>query len=137
MNIRLIRYLALICLGVVMGAAVGCRQDDVGAHGPAAERELLESPRAGDLYAAELTYFSEASFEERPVVYGLMKVLAVEGEEITLITENAGSDSADVPTREIRGDLAGIEFDESERIIISLQDLQNAQSLGKVFAVRR
>jgi len=98
---------------------------------------LIAGPAAGDIYAAELTYFSEASFEDEAMVFGLMKVLAVDETKVTFVTENAASASDAVPREEILGDMLHIEFDEREQIEISRGQLLEAHAAGKIFAMRR
>ncbi|HSX63707.1 MAG TPA: hypothetical protein VLF15_03175 [Pseudoxanthomonas sp.] len=131
---RIVMFSMLAGLSLAMG---GCGSQESNGEGGETERKLLQSPAVGDLYAAELTYFSEASFEDQPSAYGLMKVIAVDADEVTVITENAASDNKTVPSRDIRGDLANIEFDDSERIVIARGELVRAQEAGKIFAVRR
>ena len=102
-----------------------------------ADRALIDVPAIGDVYAAELTHFSSASFEDQQAVYGLMKVVAVEPDKIVVITENAASDNKGVPRKEILGDMSDIAFDESERIDIVHDELVKAYESGDIFAVRR
>lgn len=102
-----------------------------------ADRALIGAPAVGDIYAAELTYFSEASFEDEDKIFGLMKVMAVDEDKVTVVTENAGSESDSVPREEIQGDMEGIEFDASERIELAHPELLKAHETGKIFAVRR
>lgn len=124
---------------LIVAASIGLA---VAACGPAsggkdADRALVDAPAVGDIYAAELTQFSSASFEDQDGVFGLMKVVAVEPGKVFVITEDAASDSKSVPRKEILGDLAGITFDESERIEIVHGELVKAYESGKIFAVRR
>lgn len=50
---------------------------------------LLQDPAVGDLYAAELTHFSEGDFNRsgKEPMYGLMKVIRVGPATITVVTE--------------------------------------------------
>ncbi len=113
----------------------GCKPvDDTGAE---TDRMLMGAPVAGDIYAAELTFFSEASFENEAKVYGLIKVLAVDEAKVTVVTENAGSASDSMSREEIRGEMRDIEFDDSEQIEIDRTELVKAHQAGKIFAVRR
>ncbi len=68
------------------------------AHRPARPRTsdaipanpLIEDPHVGDLYAAELTYFSDGNFGGKPnePMFGLMKVIRVDPCTVTFITES-------------------------------------------------
>lgn len=125
------RCLAIMSILLMMG---GCTQ---GKEGKEDTRALIEDPRAGDIYAAELTYFSEADFESQPRVYGLLKVVESIDGNVTVITEDAGSGQASVALGDIAGDLSGIGFDDSERIVISHPDLVKAFEDGKIMSARR
>lgn len=128
------RRAAAIALALVLLVS-GCRAGD--GENDEFDRALIAAPMVGDLYAAELTYFSDASFENEAKVYGLLEVRAVDQGMVTLVTENAGSASERVPREEIRGRMRGIEFDDSEQIDISLAELLQAYEAGKIFAVQR
>lgn len=127
---------ALSCF-VLLAAIMmsGCGRDF--ASDQRRQAALLQSPAVGDYYAAELTYFSDADFEQSERAFGLMKVIAVEGDEITLVTENAGSTDRGVALDDLEGDIAAIGFDGSERIVIGKGDLLDAHAAGKIFGVRR
>lgn len=127
------RVVAWLLLTLIMLA--GCSRD--AANDPRRQAKLIDAPMVGDHYAAELTYFSDADFEARERVFGLMKVMAVDGDDVTLVTENAGSTDRDVAIADLQGDLAEIDFDDSERILIGKDDLLAAHAAGKIFAVRR
>ena len=114
-----------------------CSCSDDSSKMRAADRALIDVPAIGDVYAAELTRFSSASFEDQQAVYGLMKVVAVEPNKVVVITENAASDNKGVSRKEILGDMSGIAFDESERIDIVHDELVKAYESGDIFAVRR
>ncbi len=118
-----------------IAALTGCGQE--GNARRDADRALIDVPAVGDLYAAELTRFSTADFEDADTVYGLMKVVAVEPGKVTVITEDAGSEDKAVPRQELLGDLSHIAFDESERIDIVHSELARAYEAGEIFAVRR
>jgi hypothetical protein len=123
--------LALLLVGVVLAACADSASDD------AKERALIDAPAVGDLYAAELTYFSEADFEGQARVYGLMKVVDVDEGSVTVITENAASADEAVPIEEMDGPLEHIEFDPNEQIDIPHTRLLEAHGAGKILAVRR
>lgn len=111
---------------------------------PGAEQDapLIEAPAVGDLYAAQLSAFSDFEFsdgDDKPIdpAYGLMKVIEVDDEGVMVVTENAALGSPDVSRSDLRGDMTDIEFDDSERIRISTADLRQAHSSGLIYAVRR
>lgn len=102
-----------------------------------ADLAVIQAPAVGDVYAADLTYFSEASFEDQPKVYGLLKVIAVEAGKITVITESAASDSEAAVRKDLLGSMDDIQFDETEHIEIVDAQLRKAYESGRIFAVRR
>lgn len=120
---------------LVAVAAGGCHSESASVQKE--EVRLLQSPAVGDCYAAELTYFSDADFEQRTHTFGLMKVVAVDGDEITLITENGGVTDRRVALDQLAGSTADTSFDDTERIILRKADLLRAHQAGKVFGVRR
>lgn len=126
------RVLPVMALLVALAACTpgdGSRSD--------ADAALIKAPAVGDVYAADLTYFSEASFEDQPRVYGLIKVISVDAGKITVITESAASDSEAAARKDLLGPLEEIEFDATERIEIVDTQLEKAYESGKIFAVRR
>lgn len=125
------RWLAIISMLFI---AAGCTR-----HGndDAKTRAVIADPQVGDIYAAELTYFSEADFENQPKIYGLLKVVESDAVYATVVTEDAGSDEAAVALQDIAGDLSGIGFDGDERIVISHADLMKAFESGKIMAAKR
>ena len=123
--------LALLAALVV----AGCKQ------GPD-DRTLLESPAVGDIYAAQLSEFSKYGFtdeagEDMAPAYGLMQVTAVDDANVVLINENAATPTQATSENDIAGDLATIEFDESEQIEISRADLVKAWDDKLLYAVKR
>lgn len=130
--IRLLSTLLLVS-GVLLLAA--CQRGD-------ADQALLDAPAVGDVYAAQLSEFSDYEFtdeDEVPIdpAYGLMKVVSADATGVVVITENAASAEKSVSRSDIRGDLADIEFDESEQIAIGKADLAKAHADGLIFAMKR
>ncbi|MEL1263976.1 hypothetical protein [Pseudoxanthomonas putridarboris] len=123
----------LLLLVAIMAAGCGQRT----AADQKRQVAVLQAPAVGDYYAAELTYFSDADFERSGRAFGLMKVVAVEGDEVTLVTENAASTDRNMALEDLQGNIAGIDFDDSERIVIAKSELLDAHAAGKIFAVRR
>ncbi|KPN16632.1 hypothetical protein AO715_00460 [Xanthomonas sp. Mitacek01] len=135
MTRRLFRLLpALFVLsGVLLLAA--CQRGD-------ADKALIEAPAVGDVYAAELSAFSDYEFtdeDNKPIdpAYGLLKVVAADADGVVVITENAASAEKSVSRSDIRGDLSTIEFDESEQIRIGKADLVKAHTDGLIYMVKR
>lgn len=135
MTRRLFRLLpALFVLsGVLLLAA--CQRGD-------ADKALIEAPAVGDVYAAELSAFSDYEFtdeDNKPIdpAYGLLKVVAADTDGVVVITENAASAEKSVARTDIRGDLSTIEFDESEQIRIGKADLVKAHTDGLIYVVKR
>lgn len=135
MTRRTIRLLpALLVLSGVMLLAA-CQRGD-------ADKALLEAPAVGDIYAAQLSAFSDYEFTddaEKPIdpAYGLMKVVSADAAGVVVITENAASAEKSVSRSDIKGDLSTIEFDESEQIQIAKADLVQAHADGLIYAVKR
>lgn len=130
--IRLLPML-LVLSGVLLLAA--CQRGD-------ADQALLDAPAVGDVYAAQLSEFSDYEFtdeDDRPIdpAFGLMKVVATDAAGVVVITENAASAEKSIPRSDIRGDLADIEFDESEQIEIAKADLVKAHADGLIFELKR
>ncbi len=128
---RLIPVLALFATLVV----AGCNQapDD---------RTLLEAPAVGDVYAAQLSEFSDYGFTDESgkdlaPAYGLMKITSVDDANVVVITENAASGEQAVSKQDIDGDQTDIAFDDSEQIAIARADLLKAWDDKLIYAVKR
>lgn len=135
---------AALLAGVLVAAGCGGDGGRDAAAGDAAaaaddpELALIAAPKVDDLYAAELSAFSTASFEDREgKLYGLLKVVEADGAKVVVITENAASEEPKVASQDILGDLSNIEFDEEERIDIVLPELRKAWDDGRIYEVRR
>ncbi|MDR6992219.1 hypothetical protein [Luteimonas sp. 3794] len=131
--IRLLLPALFFLSGVMLLAA--CQGGD-------ADKALLEAPAVGDIYAAQLSEFSDYEFtdeNEKPIdpAYGLMKVVSTDAAGVVVITENAAAADKSVARSDIRGDLSGTEFDESEQIQIAKADLIQAHADGLIYVVKR
>jgi hypothetical protein len=104
---------------------------------------VLASPQVGDVYAAELSAFSSYDFNEGQPdragqkSYGLMKVVEVSDERITVVTENAAWPQPRGALTDLRGAMADITWDDNERIPINRADLSKHVSDGKIIETRR
>jgi len=99
---------------------------------------IFASPQLDDLYAAELTYFSAYDFEmDGEPAFGLMRVIAVHDDRITLNTQNTGWYKARKAINDLRGDVSGIEWDEDEDIQIYRNELSQLVADGKILDARR
>jgi len=99
---------------------------------------IFANPQRGDLYAAELTYFSAANFgQSDETAFGLMRVVAVQPDQITVITETNSWVKARGAINTLRGNLAGIEWDEEEEIIIYRNELAHLVAEKKILDARR
>lgn len=111
------------------------------AAGAAAELDpVLAAPRVGDVYAAELTHFSGVDFAGTgtgEAAYGLMRVIAVDDERITLNTENSAWPKARGAINELRGDQADITWDEQEKIEVYRRELPELVAEGRILEARR
>lgn len=131
-SIRLLSALFVLS-GVMLLAA--CQRGE-------ADNALLEAPAVGDLYAAELSAFSDYPFtdeNQKPIdpAYGLMKVVSADAAGVVVITENAALADKSVSRSDIKSDLSTIEFDESEQIQIAKADLIQAHADGLIYVVKR
>lgn len=111
------------------------------AAGTAAELDpVLAAPRVGDVYVAELTHFSGVDFAGTgtgEAAYGLMRVIAVDDERITLNTENSAWPKARGAINELRGDQADITWDEQEKIEVYRRELPELVAEGRILEARR
>ena len=112
-------------------AASGTQSDTAGLD------PVLANPKVGDLYAAKVSAFSKEGFEEHGVVYGLMKVVEVQPNHIIVITEDAGWETPKMAKQDLNGDLANINWDESERIQIKRDELPQMVADGRIVETRR
>lgn len=131
-SIRLLPALLVLSAAMLLAA---CQGGD-------ADKALLEAPAVGDLYAAELSAFSDYPFTddaEKPIdpAYGLLKVVSTDAAGVVVITENAASADKSVSRSDIKSDLSTIAFDESEQIQIAKADLVKAHADGQIYAVKR
>ena len=129
---RLLSALLVLSAAMLLGA---CQKGE-------AEKTLVDAPAVGDVYAAELSAFSDYEFtdDDNKVIdpaYGLLKVVSVDASGVVVITENAAAADKSVSRTDIRGDLSTIEFDESEQIQIAKADLVKAHADGLIYAVKR
>jgi len=101
---------------------------------------IFADPQPGDLYAAELTYFSAYDFgneDPNDARYGLMRIIAVQADRITLNTETGSWLHPRGAINEMRGDLAGIEWDEDEKIEIYRNELSHLIADKRILDARR
>ena len=72
-----------------------------------------------------------------PDAFGLMKVVAVSDDSVTVITEMGAWPVAAETVNELNGDLSAITWDETEEIPISRTDLPNLVESGHIVETRR
>ncbi len=120
------------------GAASSTAAPAAGAQAAALD-PVLANPAVGDLYSGELTHFSAASFGEgAPAAYGMMRVVAVAADKVTVITETGAYPDQAQATAELNsGSLTNVTWDESERIDINRADFARLVAEGKLAAFRR
>ncbi|MDR1075123.1 MAG: hypothetical protein LBL59_02125 [Xanthomonadaceae bacterium] len=107
-------------------------------------RALLANPRVGDLYAAELTAFSGVNFnagdegqEQMNAAYGLLKVIKVDHDTVTVITEMSAWPNPQGARNDLRGDLQDITWDQDEEIPLYRAELPSFHNDGKIVEARR
>lgn len=151
-NTALIGALALASL-TGCDALTGGATADKGAEAPAADAAepaaaaasdldpILASPQVGDLWAADLTAFSGAEFKREGVAvehaYGLLKVIAVTDDRVTVITETGFWPNERGSINDLRGDLDDITWDETEEIPVNRSELAEMLDDDKIIEVRR
>lgn len=94
-------------------------------------------PKVGDLYSAELTHFSAYDFGTGATAYGMMRVIEVNDTTIGLYTETGAWPEAKGAIQELRGNLAGIEWHDGEKIQIARNELAQLVADKKILDVRR
>ncbi len=152
----------VLCSGLALAVLTGCDAVSSGSAGTAAAGTdknatvaatvdqaasgldpLLASPQVGDIYAAELSAFSSYDFNEGAPEragqksYGLMKVVEVSNDRITVVTETAAWPAQRGALTDLRGTMADISWDDSERIPINRADLAKHVDDGKIIETRR
>ncbi len=126
------------CSGQNAPAAPGT--DATAAEATPALDPVLAAPQVGDVYAAELTHFSGVDFSgpaTGEAAYGLMRVIAVDDERITLNTETGAWPKPRGAINELRGDQAEINWDEDEKIEVYRRELPQLVADGRILEARR
>jgi len=100
--------------------------------------QIFANPQVGDVYASELTYFSAYDFGgEGDPRYGLMRIVDVHPDRITLNTENSAWPNARGAINDMRGELVDIEWDEDEKVEIYRSELPQLVADKKILDARR
>lgn len=114
---------------------------DAGEYSAADVDPYLADPAVGDLWAAKLDEFSAREFNVESSgsssAYGLMKVVEVNDERVMVITENAAWPMASGSLDDLRGDLADIEWDETETIPVNRADIPGLVESDYILETRR
>lgn len=101
---------------------------------------VLAEPQVDDVWAAELTHFSRASFNGAgSEAYGLMRVIRVEPNNVILITETGAWPAArkDGSRQDLAGDYSDITWDREEEIRVRRSELEQLVADGKILDTRR
>ena len=99
------------------------------------DADLLATPEVGDLYASELSHFAE--FDQDGRAYGLMKVVAVTDDAITVATDSTAWPAPSGAKNDLRGDLSGVKWDMGGTIRIARDELPELYRQDRIFGVRR
>lgn len=112
--------------------------------------EFLKRPNVDDLYVADLAPFTIYGFKpneelgeqvtsgEPMKVYGLLRVILVQPENITLLTEGvAWLDDSQGALEVLRGDLSDVQWDRNEEIVVQKTDLLSFFQQGVIIEARR
>jgi hypothetical protein len=105
---------------------------------------ILADPKVGDVYAAELTAFSGMNFNAnrgsgaaQDKAYGLLKVVEVTPERVTVITEMGAWPRPQGARNDLRGTMADIRWDDSEKIPVNRADFARLVAEEKILETRR
>jgi hypothetical protein len=111
---------------------------------PAEETSSLEpnlaNPQVDDVWAAELSHFSRATFNGAgSEAYGLMRVIRVEPNNVILITETGAWPAArkDGSRQDLAGNYSDITWDREEEIRVRRSELASLLADGKILETRR
>lgn len=100
--------------------------------------QILASPKVDDIIAGRVDYFSEFSFgDNEEVVYGLMRVVEVNANEIVVVTADSAWLKPASAEKELKGDLSSVGWDFDEEIIISRSELASLKREGMIINARR
>lgn len=100
--------------------------------------QILANPKVDDIIAGRLDYFSEFSFgDDEEVVYGLLRVIEVNANEIVVITADSAWLKPASAEKELKGDLSDVGWDFEEEIIISRSELASLKREGLIINARR
>ena len=92
-------------------------------------------PTVGDLYAAVLSEFAEFQ-QPGEKAYGLLKVIKVEPDTVTVVTDSSAWDDEMSAKRELRGDLKEVVWDMDDEIVVARSELAEMHRKEIIFAVR-
>ncbi|WP_313341326.1 hypothetical protein [Stenotrophomonas sp.] len=131
----------LVFLAVLLGSLslmTACSGGVGGVGGAAATDETaqLNDPRVGDLYAAELSELAEFQVPGEKA-YGLLKVIKVEADTVTIVTDSSAWDDTISAKRELRGDLKEVVWDTDDEIVLARSQLLDMRRKDVIFGVRR
>jgi ABC-type glycerol-3-phosphate transport system substrate-binding protein len=128
----------LVFLAVLLGALSLMTACSGGVGGAAATDETaqLNDPRVGDLYAAELSELAEFQVPGEKA-YGLLKVIKVEADTVTIVTDSSAWDDTISAKRELRGDLKEVVWDTDDEIVLARSQLLDMRRKDVIFGVRR
>ncbi len=122
---KLLRSIA--SLSLLLALVAGCSSKHDG--------DLLAAPKVGDLYASELSHFTE--FENNERAYGLMKVVGVTDDAITVATDSTAWPAPSGANNDLRGDLSGVKWDMKGTIRIARPELPELYRQDRIFGLRR
>jgi len=92
-------------------------------------------PKVGDLYAAVFSEFAEFQ-QPGEKAYGLLKVIKVEPDTVTVVTDSSAWDDEMSAKRELRGDLKEVVWDMDDEIVVARSELAEMHRKEIIFAVR-
>jgi len=92
-------------------------------------------PKVGDLYAAVLSEWAEFQ-QPGEKAYGLLKVIKVEPDTVTVVTDSSAWDDEMSAKRELRGDLKEVVWDMDDEIVVARSELAEMHRKEIIFAVR-
>ncbi len=119
--------------------AASATADASGAPAAPALEANLTNPQAGDIWAANLDFFSAADFNipGDGDAYGLVRIVDVNAEQVTIITENGAAPTPESAASRLDDYLGGVSWDEQEQIRVNRADFAEPVSNRRILGTTR
>ncbi|MGH8038452.1 MAG: hypothetical protein ACREPD_11965 [Stenotrophomonas sp.] len=134
---KLVYFALLLCsLSLLTACTGGAGGTGGAAAGANDETAQLKDPKVGDLYAAELSELAEFEVPGGKA-FGLLKVINVAPDTVTVVTDSSAWDDAISAKRELHGDLKQVVWDGEDEIVLARSQLLEMHRKEVIFGVRR